>query len=53
MHKKILTASLAVALTVPVWLTSAFPNGGQVAQAATKKPTKKAKAVIDKIKAID
>ncbi|MFD2870644.1 hypothetical protein ACFSY7_19280 [Kurthia populi] len=53
MHKKILTASLAVALTVPVWLTSAFPNGSQVAQAATKKPTKKAKAVIDKIKAID
>lgn len=53
MHKKILTASLAVALTVPVWLTSAFPNVGQVAQAATKKPTKKAKAVIDKIKAID
>lgn len=53
MHKKILTASLAVALTVPVWLTAAFPNGSQVAQAATKKPTKKAKAVINKIKAID
>ncbi|WP_020189210.1 hypothetical protein [Kurthia sp. Dielmo] len=53
MHKKILTTSLAMALTVPVWLTAAFPDGGQVAEAATKKPTKKAKAVINKIKAIN
>ena len=53
MHKKILTTSLAMALTVPVWLTAAFPDGGQVAEAATKKTTKKAKAVISKIKAID
>ncbi|GEM_PF-1983064 len=52
-HKKILTTSLAMALTVPVWLTAAFPDGGQVAEAATKKTTKKAKAVINKIKAID
>lgn len=42
-----------MALTVPVWLTAAFPDGGQVAEAATKKTTKKAKAVISKIKAID
>ena len=42
-----------MALTVPVWLTAAFPDGGQVAEAATKKPTKKAKAVINKIKAIN
>lgn len=42
-----------MALTVPVWLTAAFPDGGQVAEAATKKTTKKAKAVINKIKAID
>lgn len=52
-HKKILTTSLAMALTVPVWLTAAFPDGGQVAEAATKKTTKKAKAVINKIKAIN
>lgn len=44
---------MATALTLPVWLTAAYPDGGQIAQAATKKPTKKAKAVINKIKAID
>lgn len=42
-----------MALTVPVWLTAAFPDGSQVAEAATKKPTKQAKVVINKIKAID
>lgn len=52
-RKQIVSASLALALTVPVWLTSAYPDGGMTAQAATKKPTAKAKVVIQKIKAIN
>lgn len=53
MRKSIVSASLVFALTVPVWLTAAYPDGGMTAQAATKKPTAKAKAVIQKIKAIN
>ena len=53
MRKSIVSASLVFALTVPVWLTAAYPDGGMTAQAATKKPTAKAQAVIQKIKAIN
>ena len=53
MKKQLLSVTMATALTLPVWLTAAYPDGGQVAQAATKQPTKKAKSVINKIKAID